>query len=219
ADLETREEAFECTFNEGTNNVSFFESGLGAAMRALERATDPTLDPATNVNAGFVRPDAKLAVVAVSDEEDQSAESEQVLRDFFFSIKGFDRPDLVQVHAIAGPVQNVCAQGARFAEPGYRYARMAQATGGQFFDICETDWQPLLTNLGLDVFTPLDEWNLTQAADPSTLRVTVDGVAIQPDPFNGYVYAAQSNSIRFVGSAVPPPGAQITADYAGLCRP
>ena len=219
ADPTTRAEAFECTFLVGTGNISFYESGLGGAMRALERATSNTLDPATNVNAGFVRDNAKLAIVTVSDEDDQSAESDRVLEDYFLSIKGFNRPDQVAVHSIAGPVANQCAQGPRFAQPGYRYFRMTQQTGGRFFDICETDWQPLLNGLGLDVFTPLDEWNLTQAADPGTLAVAIDGVTILPDPVNGYTYSLASNSIRFNGTSLPTPGAQITVDYRGLCRP
>ena len=219
SDAATRQEAFECTFLVGTDNISFSESGLGAAMRALERATSTTLDPATNPNAGFVRPDAKLAIVTVSDEDDQSAESHEVLRDFYYSVKGFNRRDRVSVFSIAGPTTNPCAQGPRFAEPGYRYLRMTQDTGGRFFDICETDWQPLLNNLGLDVFTPLDEWDLSQAADPGSLQVAVDGVSIPSDPVDGYTYILASNSLRFNGASLPAPGAQITATYTGLCRP
>lgn len=214
-----REAAFRCTFDVGTNG-SGYEAGLGAAKRALERATDPALDPTTNPNYGFVRPDAKLAIVTMSDEEDQSLESDDVLRDFFFSVKGAHRPDRVAVHSIAGPVAEACELGGRFQpQPGYRYFNMTRETGGIFFNICHEDWQPLLQQLGLDVFTPTDEWDLSQAADPGSLVVQVDGNPVQPSLQNGWSYNPVGNSIKFNGSAVPAPGAQIVVDYSGLCRP
>lgn len=220
ADSMTRQEAFECTFQVGADRLSFFEAGLGAAMRALERATSTTIDPSTNPNANFLRDQAKLAIVTVSDEDDQSAESDLVLRDFFWSVKGgFNRRALVSVHSIAGPVTNPCAQGERFAVPGFRYLWMTQQTDGIFFDICEDDWQPLVRDLGLDVFTPLNEWELSQSADPASLVVTVDGVQVNVDALNGYTYDLATNSIRFNGASVPVPGAQISAEYTGLCRP
>ncbi len=214
-----REQAFRCTFDVGTNG-SGYEAGLGAAMRALERATNPALDPATNANFGFVRPDAKLAIVTMSDEEDQSVESDDVLRDFFFSVKGAHRPDRVAVHAIAGPVAEACDLAGRFRpDPGYRYFNMTQETGGIFFNICNEDWQPVLQQLGLDVFTPTDEWDLTQAADPGSLVVEVDGIQVAPGLQDGWSYNRVGNSVKFNGNTVPAPGSQVVVSYSGLCRP
>ncbi len=220
ADSATREEAFECMFNLGTTGGGEFEAGLGAAMRVLERATDPNnADPNVNPNAALLRPDAKLVVVVMSDEDDQSVEADPVIRDFYFSVKGAHRPDRVSVHAIAGPVDHACETGVRQASPGFRYHWMTQQTGGIFFDICQPDWQPVLQDLGLSVFTPIDEWDLTQAADPASLVVTVDGVPVARDVNNGYTYNPLGNSIKFHGAALPEPGAEIIADYSGLCRP
>ena len=219
ANLATREEAFECTFLVGTDSISFFEAGLGGAMRALERALSTTIPPETNANRGFIREEAKLAIVTVSDEDDQSSESDRLMRDYFWSVKGFNRRERVRVHTIAGPTRNQCAQGDRFAEPGYRYEWMANQTGGIFFDICQDDWTPVLDQLGLNVFSPLDEWDLSQSADPGTLVVNVDGVAIRPDALNGYTYLPPTNSVRFNGTSVPAPGSQVVIEYSGLCRP
>lgn len=220
SDSATREEAFECLFDVGTAGGGLFEAGLGAAMRTLERAIDPNNnDPSVNPNAALIRPDAKLAIVVMSDEDDQSEESDMILRDFFFSVKGAHRPDRVAVHAIAGPVVEPCDLGPRASNPGYRYEWMTQQTDGIFFNICLEDWQPVLRDLGTDVFTPLDEWDLSQAADPATLMVTVDGAPVPRDANNGYQYNPAGNSIKFNGAAVPDPGAEIIADYAGICRP
>lgn len=215
ADGPTREEAFECTFDVGTTGVGI-EAGLAAAKKALERAQDPLLSP--NVNRGFLRDDANLAIVVMSDEDDQSLESNEVLRDYFWSVKGYQRNRVV-VHAIAGPVLEACETGPLNAQAGIRYSFMAMQLGGIFFNICLQDWQPVLTQLGLDVFVPLDEWTLSQAADPNSLVVTVDGIAVPFDGTDGYTYDPVLNTIKFHGVAVPAPGAQISASYTGICRP
>lgn len=217
ADSVTREEAFECLFSLGVSG-SGVEAGLAAAKAALVRATAADQDPVRNRNAGFVRDDAKLVVVIMSDEEDQSNESDDLLRDYFLAIKP-NRRDLVRINAIAGPVFEACPTGEQAAMPGYRYFNMTQETGGQFFNICLEDWQPLLTNLGVDTFTPLDEFTLSQSADPATLTVLVDGNPVPPSATQGYTYNAAANTVKFNGSSLPPPGAEITIDYEGLCRP
>src|SRR5262249_55584907 len=103
--------------------------------------------------------------------------------------------------------------------PGIRYYWMTQQTKGLFFNICEQDWSPVLQNLGLNVFVPLDTWTLSQAADPSFFDVTVDGIAVVPDPDNGYTYNGATNAVQFHGRAVPPPGQKVSVTSLGNCRP
>lgn len=223
-DTATREEAFDCMFRVGTNGV-FIEAGLGGAMRALERAQSEDQDLNSNPNAGFLRPDAKLAIVTMSDEEDQSVEQDILMRDYFFSVKGSHRPDRVSVHAIAGPTgadgfdTSCTAINRGGAEPGFRYRWMAQETGGVFQSICESNWRPVLRELGLNVFTPLDEWDLSQPADEGTLEVLVNGVPVASSEAEGYVYRAASNSVRFAPAATPPPGADVSIHYEARCEP
>ena len=142
-------------------------------------------------------------------------ESQALLRDYFWSVKG---PSRVKLHAIAGPVTGPCPTDRNIA-PGIRYKRMTEDTGGQYFSICEADWGPVLEGLGLNVFTPLSEWQLSQAAVPSSVTVVVDGVPVPWDAVNGFVYDASSNTVRFNGTAVPSPSAQIDVEYLGNCRP
>lgn len=208
-----RERAFRCLFNVGLQG-SGIEAGIGASMRALERAQLPFDPNFRNVNSGFIRPDANLAIVALSDEEDQSDESDDLMLDYFQSIHGADR---VKFHAIAGPVSEPCA--TRQAMPGIRYNLMSRRTGGQFFNICLEDWQPLLQSLGLNVFVPIDSWQLTQAASPASIVVTVDGVTVPYSQTQGFTFDAPTNKIAFHGTAVPGPGQEIEVQYVGNCRP
>jgi hypothetical protein len=212
-----RAQAFACTFLVGTLGPGI-ERGLAAAMLALERAQDPDQDPVRNPNAGLLRPEASLSIIVVSDEDDQSDQTLDLLRDYFNSVKGLGRTKL---YAIAGPVAELCS--TRNALPGFRYFQMTEEMGGmngsQFYNICQADWSPFLSNLGLDVFVPISSWVLSQAADPATLVVNVDGVQVPYDMGNGVTFDARTNSIDFHGSAVPAPGGQIEARYSGSCRP
>ena len=213
SDYPRRDEAFRCLFEVGVTG-SYIEAGLGAAMKALQRAQRTDDDPIRNPNIGFLRDDASLAVVTMSDEDDQSLESDDLLVDFFRTVNGNNR---TTVHAIAGPVAETCQ--TRQAMAGYRYFWMTEQMGGLFQNICLEDWQPVLRNLGLNVFVPIEEWELSQSADPTSVTVSVDGRPIIWSQNNGYTYSASRNRIQFHGTSVPTPGQTITVSYVGNCRP
>lgn len=217
ADQPTREAAFRCMFDVGTNGNGRIEAGWGAAKKSLERALDPNLEP--NPNAAFLRDDANLVVVSVSDEDDQSFEADTVLRDFFFSVKDRRNPDRFKAHAIAFPVAEPCLPVSNFGSPGFGYSWMARETGGIFFNLCDTDWSPIIQSIAETTFVPIDEWDLSRQADPATIDVLVNGVPVAADSSNGWSYDFIGNSVKFNGTSLPEPGADIRIDYQGLCRP
>ncbi len=214
-DYPDREAAFECTFLVGTDG-SGIEAGLEAAKNALQLAQSDE----ENINSGFLREEADLAVVVMSDEEDQSPNYPGII-EFMKGVKGPGRESRVKVHAIAGPITGPCRDGSGFfsAFPGYIYSQATIDTGGIFFDICQSDWRPVLENLGLDTFQAFDTWYLEQVADPTTLVVTVDGRPVALDPADGYTYLFGENAIRFHGTSVPGPGQRIEVRYSSLCQP
>jgi len=211
-----RAEAFRCTFEVGTGG-SGIEAGMAAARNALVKASSDT--PGTN--AGFLREEAELAVVIMSDEDDFSTESDRLFANYFDTVKGPGRADDVKVHAIAGPVTEPCDNGGGFfdVQEGFRYFQLVQSTGGIFFNICEEDWSPILTQLGLDTFQPRDQFGLSKVADPLSLQIFVDGLAVPQDPINGYVYDRQANVVTFNGDSVPGPGARVEISYQDVCSP
>jgi len=86
---------------------SGFEKGLDAARAAL---TEPVL---SNENAGFLRENAALAIVFVSDEEDISVDPVGTYLDFFFGLKGdpaYRARDLVTMSSVVGDLPNGCEQ-------------------------------------------------------------------------------------------------------------
>ncbi len=185
------------------------EAGLQAARIALDV-------PVINTqNAGFLRADARLAVIVVSDEEDQSDGSVSLYVDFFRNLKGFANPQLVSVSAIAGDVPGGCAT----AVEGRRYSDASNQLGGQFSSICSASWQQMLQNIGLGVFALRQAWTLSRPADPSTISVRVNGVSVPQNGTNGWTYDPATNTVTFRGTGIPAPGATIEVQYGSQCLP
>lgn len=214
-----REAAFQCASrvtNPPNGNRRPNPGGSDEAEAALQAARAALDHPKIDVeNAGFLRDDARLAVIMVSDEEDQSPGSVNLYVDFFRNIKGFRNPQLVQVSAIAGPVPGGCAT----AEAGTRYRDAVSQLNGQFESICTNSWSTMLANMGLDVFALREAWSLSRLADGGTVVVRVDGQAVPQDGSNGWTYDPASNSVDFHGGAVPDPGSRIEVQYGALCLP
>ena len=114
---------------------SYTEALLTVAANAIE-ATDPT-----ECNHGFMRPNALLHIVMVSDEPEQSALTWDNYVNQITTKKG--DPTLTVFSAIAGDYPNGCST----ADPGAGYYEAVMDTGGQYLSICATDWIPHMSSL------------------------------------------------------------------------
>jgi len=215
-------QAFAKNVNVGTCCSDEQESGLHAAMMAL---SEPLVSAAA-ANAGFLREDAKLVLIMVSDEQDQSPGPPDFYVDFFKNIKGFRNDQLMDVSVVVGDVPNGCSYGGIYAESSPRYKYVQEATGGIFRSHCSSNWGSTLSDLGLDTFAARTQFPLTRPAQVGTIEVTVDahdGNGPQPVPEDttgsgdGWEYDENSNSIVFGDNAVPPRGATITISYETTC--
>jgi len=189
------------------------EAGLQAAWMAL---TPPEIDDPTK-NAGFLREDAKLYVIFVSDEQDQSSGTPDFYVEFFESIKGPYNTEMMKVSAIVGDSPNGCAT----ADNGSRYIEVANRTGGIFESICTSNWAQALRNLGVDAFAAFREYSLSRPADPLTITVTVDSLSVPKASCegcpNGWTHYSGTNSVYFGDDVVPAPGSQIDITYTAAC--
>ena len=200
------------------------EKGLAAAALAVSA----TMIGPGGLNEGFVRPDAQLLVVFVSDEEDCSDNGalagepattcythqellEPVSRYVvdLWNAKGGDR-DLVNVGAIVGTDASACADEVW---PTTRYREMVRANGGIIGDICQASWDVLLADLGLNAVGIRSIFKLTKAAEPETIVVTVNDVEVAGSPTDGWTYDPETWYIEFHGPAVPERGASIAVSY------
>ncbi|QSQ27854.1 choice-of-anchor D domain-containing protein [Pyxidicoccus parkwayensis] len=193
------------------------EQGLDAAYRALSdpliyKADDPRTPQANDGNAGFLREEAKLAIIFLSDEEDFSSQPVSFYETYFLALKGNDKTKL-SINAIVGPMDlGTCPTSS---SSGSRYIQLAQATNGAVESICTPNWAASLEKLSNSAFGPNRRFRLTEEpADPARIVVEVDGVQVT----DGWHYEADSNSILFDRDAAPAPGAMIEVTYPLGCN-
>lgn len=193
----------------GTNG-SGTERPLDAMFLAL---SDPLINDPMG-NAGFLRDDAKLAIVVVTDEDDSSTPSVDYYYDFLQNIKGPYNASLVSFNAIAGDVSNGCTSADGDAVAAFRPVDLQQRTGGKFRSICSGNWGAIASDLGLDLFAARAGFTLSRVPDVSTIVVHVNGMLIDAMK---YTFNSRSNAVVFNPNALPAAGATIVVDYDAHC--
>ena len=154
-------------------------------------------------NEGFVRGNAILHVIAVSDEPEQSGQpwSHWIGR---WQDRMSD-PNLVMVSAVVDDdLSGDCGQY------GSEYIPAAEGTGGLVLDVCSSAWGSHASLLGEATASSLDTFLLNALPDPDSIVVTVDGVAYA----NGWYYDPVRNAIVITTDL--PDGSQIAVSYTSL---
>ena len=162
-------------------------------------------------NQSWLRPDAGLLVVFVSDEEEQSS------RDFtstnaglldFINWYGNQRPSVFLASIVNLPTgQSACGGNIHGSYVGQRYIDATNAFGGVVVDICSEDWAPGVQAATTQV-EPYEEWELTFTPIEETLIVFVDSVELLA---NDWQYNAVTNSVEFL--VIPPEGSHVEIGY------
>lgn len=187
------------------------ESGLEAANLAL---SEPLM---SNENAGFLRDEAKLSVIFISDEPDQSLGDASLYIDYFSSIKGMGNSNMLEIYAIVGDTPDGCeTDGGGFAAAGPQYISVADACNihddQHFVSICEESYGAVFETMAANLFTLYSQFFLSRLADPDTILVTING-----EQSEDFEYDEYSNSIIFPTDDKPPACADITVEYDTLC--
>jgi hypothetical protein len=194
----------------GTNGGT--ESGLITSLRAL---TPPLI---SNENAGFLRYDANLAVVIVSDAGDQSGQPLSYYTNRFLNIKGFNRAHMFTFNVI-GPFLSAAPSGCTYDDytDSATYRNMAMNTNGVISEICDANWAQKLQDLGKTAFGFRTVFYLTAAPDLTggkVLDVKVNGVVV---PAADYVYDSAINAVKFDPMKTPGSGKTLTVTYFTAC--
>ncbi len=176
----------------------YTEALLTVGTNAVEK-TDPG-----ECNTTFLREDALLHMIFVSDEPEQSPGSWSAYLDQIVAKKGSAAN--VRMSAIAGPVGS-----ASCADPGTGYADAVTATGGVFLDIC-SDWATSANLADLaEVSVYQDTYELSRDPIVDTISVRVN----DSNRSNGWSYDATLNAVVFSGN-VPGEGDRVEVSYAGV---
>ena len=165
----------------------------------------------SSYNQSWLRPDAGLLVVFVSDEEEQSN------RDFAFTNPGLldfinwygsQRQSVFMASIVnVDPTENECDGTVALPFIGQRYMAATNAFGGVIVDICSDDWAPGVQAATTQI-EPYEEWELTFTPIEDTLIVFADSVEMSD---LDWTYNFLTNSVEFL--VLPLEGTHIEIGY------
>lgn len=185
----------------GNGGGMWTESGLTVTAAAVDK-TD-----SSECNAGFLRADALLHIIMVSDEPEQSMGSWDSYVNQVVTKKG--DASKVKFSAIAGDQPSGCSSSSNSAEYGRGYYEATADTGGLFLSIC-SNWATNVSALA-DASITETTFALSHTPDPSTITVDVNGA-----PAGGWTYDSASNSVVFNDSNAAEGGDAIEVSYSAL---
>ncbi|MFZ5475551.1 MAG: lamin tail domain-containing protein [Myxococcota bacterium] len=229
SETEGADEIFVEMVTQGISGTGF-EMGLEAARLAL--VDDPDVEgDAAESNVGFVREEANLAILVVSDEEDSSPMSVDSYLRAFADVKGdeaYRDHRVMSVSAVIGSDppefdgQASCESEHGAATYGERYVDAVAQTGGLMDSICAADFSPIVAELGLTLSGLASEFVLSRVPELETLAVSLYADASDESKIGDltrdvdYMYVEETNSIVFdatLGHEVPDSEQYILVEY------
>lgn len=232
-DMPNYPQLFETLINQVGTSGSVFEAGLEASSRAILPASKGGVGD--TANAGFLRDDATLAVIWVSDEDDCSNDGtipasepaacyDNTYASSLIDVYGYvedyytvkKSTGKVILGAVVGvdPGSEIC-EGISVAR-GDRYIEAVGIVGGVVGDICSGDFSVVMEELGLNAAGQRTVFLLSKTPDPVTLKVEITpagGDTYSVARGEGWEYLADQNAVSFYGEYVPPRDSTVEITY------
>ncbi len=175
--------------------------GEHAARALAETAPEDCL-------AGFLRPGARLHVLLVAGDEDQSNRTpETQLASIAAAANDASR---VTVSSIL-PTDDIGCYGTVYSET---YGRLAADSNGAVVDLCSDELTEAIGQVAVAAMTELEaalEHPLQYPPIAESIRVTVDG-----EPWTDYTYRASDQTLLFDATNPPPVGGAVEVTYRAM---
>lgn len=174
------------------SNGSGIEQGLKTSKSFFDR-----------YGSSFLRKDAYLAIVFLSDEEDQSEKTKEEYLANLQKLKS--SAGMVKAYSI---VTQKNASYSRNETIGTRYNYISDKTNGLKGDI-EGDFYKILNEMGFTISNLVDSFALAAAPYQNNVRVYVNGVELA----SGWSFDSVSKTVKFDSQNIPVNGANIIVKY------
>lgn len=209
-------------------NVNLGTCGSGAEV-PLQSATgffNTSLITGSGWNTGFLRSDAYLSVIILSDEDEGNTNTDTTYicnfpsnrssRVNFFknTLRNLKpgREDQIRVDSIVRQYTAPwCPGPGAFEGTSEVLEQAATEMGGSVINIGQ-DFSDELLALGDNLIRALTRFKLVQPPN-GDLEVYVNGVLVPQNAVNGWVYLADTNEVEFRGTAIPAANSQINVVY------
>ena len=196
---------------------------MADAEAMLNRLSPATLEEGFNsvyeyiannpYSSTWLRSDAGLLVVFVSDEEEQSDVEYPAVSDFM-SWYQLQRMGSVFMASVVNqdPATSMCSFPPNIFDVGDRYMEATSVLGGTVVDICDEDWAPGVTDATQSI-DPYEKLKLTHIPeDPNDIRVFINGTV----NYDWY-YSATDNTVHF--TVIPSAGDLVEIGYLYFPEP
>ena len=196
---------------------------VGTSGSPQEKSFDPVFRalrvPNLNgPNAGFLRPDAFLSIVFITDAEDQSViMTAKSLQDFLVNLKG--RPDQILSYGVIVPSGEPNCDRDSSDEPKRieQFLSFSPAAGKNEFSLCDPNFGTRVAEIGKDLAERVgSSLRLKQVPVLSTVILKFGTQVIGPDPLTGWSFDPDDNSIHIGPKIVwtkQPPGTRLKIHY------
>lgn len=191
-------------------NVSLGTTGSGYEQAMLGAWN--ALNPSNNANPGFLRDNAGLRIILVTDAVDFSTDAGmpfQTPEGYVQAFQGLkDDPSSVIVSGIFGGLTGCNGPGGS-AQGSTNVNTAVTLTGGVSASICDANWVASLTALAWLSTTINDTFPLSEPAIEDTIEVQMNGAYVP----TGWFYDPALNAVIFDGGLIPDEGDDLRINY------
>lgn len=167
-----------------------------------------SIEEALTKEVGFLRADALLAILTLSNEDDHSTNNNAHFIEFLDTLKpkfnGVTQSWILNFIGVP-TLQSSCLSdgntGTKF--PGLRWIELAEHTGGLVQEICDTTLGEAVTNIRKRIESVLAEFPLGKKPVVESIKVTINGREIPQSNTDGWEYIPDGYRIKLHGSAIP----------------
>ena len=173
-----------------------------------------------NENSGFWRENAHLAIIVVSDADDNDSDTNV---NNIINFLNTNKPKITDpntgleydgfsTHAIISFKSN-CNTCNIVSEKGVKFISLVEATGGFAGDICDNDFSSGLSQISDRIIQFVTYVALSRKPNLSTILVRVNNNLVPNDSSNGWTYDSSKNRILFHGTSLPAADDSIEVSY------
>jgi hypothetical protein len=199
---------------------------LGVSGSSFERSFDPVqaaiTPPLVNgANAGFFRDEAFLAIIFITDAEDQSNIDPTSFYNFLVKLKG-DRPDKILGYGVIVPsnVSNCQRDDGTLPQRIETFLSTVVNNQDNVMSLCDPNYGDKLGAIGLDLAKRVKQYiYLKRIPVLNSIKVTFGNWVIPRRPIDGWMFDAGRNAI-ILGDEIPwnsqPYGSKLRISYEGI---
>lgn len=184
-------------------------------LEALDRALSFPLNEEENI--GFLRGDALLVAIVLTNENDFSKES---IEDYIHKLNVLKpplphRPQswIFNFVGVTGTNDEDCTTYGDYSSVGKRYMELVKYSRGVSSTICTAVLRETLANVHRVILRNLTEIFLNRIPTEGTLVVRFDGQIVPESEVDGWTYHAETNSIQFHGDYIPTKATEIQITF------